>query len=179
MCIRDRYALAAYRAPGQVRDLLLAKKITKFLGSLNDVPEREREEFVKELDEKPGHHREVGEHLLLTIDRLDNMGKPELVAGVFRAHIAGKITWQQFQEVAVVIDRCVVSDLTHVRAATAPTKFPPPVATRLSGCGVIEIDSVPMARGPGASNEYLLTELGQLLVSLGLSQAAAQVTGAA
>ena len=170
-----KYALAAYRAPGQIRDLLLAKKITRFLGSLSDVPEDERREFVEKLDEKPGFHREVGEHLLLTIDRLDNMGKPELLAGVFRAYISGEITWQQFQDVSVVIDRCVVPDLTHVRAATAPTKFPPPVATRLSGCGVIEIDSIPMARGPGAANEYLLTELGNLIVKLQLSEAAGRV----
>ena len=107
------------------------------------------------------------------------MAKPELLAGAFRAYVAGTITWQQFQDLSVVIDRCVVGDLAHVKAADRPARCPPAVATRLSGCGVIEIVMIPTVRGPGAVNEYLLTDLGELVVDLGLNRAAKGIGDAA
>ena len=41
--------------------------------------------------------RRVGEALLLLLDRLDDMGKPELVARVFRALIRGQVDRPTFQ----------------------------------------------------------------------------------
>lgn len=173
-----KYFLVAWRAPAQVRDLLFAKKIAKFFKPLREIPEAERREFVDKIEKDSRFQREVGQHLLLVVDRLDNMAKPELLAGAFRAYLSDRVTWGQFQDLSVVIDRCVVSDLGHVKAADAPARFPSAVATRLSGCGVIEVATVPSVRGPGAVNEYLLTDLGRLIVDLGLNRAAEGSAGA-
>ena len=174
-----KYFLTVWRAAPQIRDLLLAKKIAKFLKPLRDIPKTEREEFIHRLEKEPEFQRDVGAHLLLVIDRLDNMSKPQLLAGAFRAYIESTISWQQFQDLAVVVDRCVVGDLVHLKEAARPASFPPAVASRLAGCGVIEIAVIPAIRGAEAVNQYLLTDLGELIVALGLNRAAEQVTGAA
>ena len=173
-----RYFLAAWRVPAQVRDLPFVKKIAKFLKPLRDIPETERQEFVDRIEQEPKFQSQVGQHLLLVIDRLDNMAKPELLAGAFRAYVDGTIPWQEFQDLSVVIDRCVVRDLAHVKASARPARYPPAVATRLSGCGVIEIFIIPNIRGPEALNEYILTDLGRLILKLELNLAAEQLTGA-
>jgi hypothetical protein len=174
-----KYFLAAWRAPAQIRDLLFAKKILKFFKPLRGIPEATRHEFVDRLEKEPAFQRQVGQHLLLVIDRLDNMAKPELLAGAFRAYVEGTISWREFQDVSVVIDRCVVTDLAHIQETVRPAGFPPAVATRLSGCGVIEIVAIPGIRGPGAVNQYSLTEFGQLIVRLGLNRAVERIMGAA
>ena len=174
-----KYFLAAWRAPAQIRDLLFAKKTAKFFKPLRDIPEAVRHEFVHRIEKEPEFQRQVGQHLLLVIDRLDNMAKPELLAGGFRAYVEGTISWQEFQDVSVVIDRCVVADLAHVQETARPAGFPPAVATRLSGCGVVEIVAIPGIRGPGAINQYSLTDLGQLIVKLGLNRAVERIMGAA
>lgn len=152
-----KYFLAAWRAPAQVRDLLFAKKIAKFYKPLQDIREAERREFVDRIEKEPDFQRRVGQHLLLIVDRLDNMAKPELLAGAFRAYVEEEISWEQFLDLSVVIDRCLVSDLGYVKAGD-PAQYPPAAATQLSGCGVIEIAAIPSVRGPGAVNKYLLTD---------------------
>ena len=69
--------IGVIRAAGSVRDPLLAKKLGRFLFALQSVPLDERQAFHDSLMDRADRRR-VGEALLLLLDRLDDMDKPEL-----------------------------------------------------------------------------------------------------
>ena len=98
------------RAAGAVRGLLLAKKLGRFLLSLQTVPQAERQAFHDSLNTRE-ERRKVGEGLLLLLDRLDDMEKPELVARLFRALMRGTIDRKTFQLMASAVDRLFMPHL--------------------------------------------------------------------
>jgi len=107
--------IGVIRAAGSVRDLLLAKKLGRFLLGLQTVPLKEREEFLGSLEDS-NQRIEVGEALLLVLDRLDDIEKPELVARLFQAHIRGQISRQTFQQLATAVDRLALEHVTALKA---------------------------------------------------------------
>lgn len=45
------------------------------------MPQDEREKFIKDLKESKEYRRQVGEKLIMIIDSLDDMQKPEIIGG--------------------------------------------------------------------------------------------------
>jgi len=104
--------LGAVRATGSIRDLLLAKKLGRFLLELHRIPEKDRADFAQS-HSSPKDKRRVGEALILLLDRLDDLEKPALVARVFGAYIRGRIDHSTFRLMASAIDRL---HLPHLKA---------------------------------------------------------------
>jgi hypothetical protein len=100
----------AIRTAGRVRDALLVRKLAKFFQALSKVSLDERQAFYTSLGSESDRRR-VGEALLLLLERLDDMAKPELVARVFRALIRREIDRAQFDRMASAIDRIHLSRL--------------------------------------------------------------------
>jgi hypothetical protein len=102
--------LNTVRAAGHVRDALFVRKLARFFQALDKVPFEQRQAFCASLGSTT-ERRRVGEALLLLLDRLDDMSKPELVARAFRAYMRGEIDRRQFELLASAIDRCHLSHL--------------------------------------------------------------------
>ena len=58
----------------------------------------------------------MGEALLLLLDRLDDMQKPELVARFFCALMRGEIDRTTFQQMATAVDRLLIAHLSPLVA---------------------------------------------------------------
>lgn len=137
--------LGAIRAAGSIRDLLLAKKLGRFMRALQDIPLAEREAFERSL-RTPEKRQQIGESLLLLLDRLDDISKPELVARVFRAFIRGGLDFAAFQQMATAIDRLYIADIAVVTEFYA-SHTPPRTLTahqrdalqRLSFAGLVRV----------------------------------------
>ena len=151
--------------------LLLARKIAGFMKPLTDIPEEKRAVFGSRMQKDVGFRKKVGEHLLILIDRLDDYGKPELLAHAFQAFMNEEIDFNRFRELGAAIDRCLLDDLNHLSVSPNQNNWPPAVATRLSGCGLLELDSVQTIRAEGQTwNIYLLTEFGQCMIDVVLNE---------
>jgi hypothetical protein len=107
--------LGTFRAFRSIRDLMLAKKLGRFIRGLQAVPQEQRESFCESLT-SPEERRRVGETLILILDRLDDMAKPALTAKTFNAYMRGEIEWSKFRLLATAIDRLDMSDLEAVKA---------------------------------------------------------------
>jgi hypothetical protein len=88
-----------------VRDRFLLRKTYRFFARLRDMPQEEREAFVRKMRADPKQARKVGESFAVWLDRLDDEFKAELLARVFELFARGHIEFEQSARFAAVIDR--------------------------------------------------------------------------
>ena len=110
-----------------VRDKLLVRKIYSFLIGLKDVSFEERQKFVDDLENNSNYQRQVGENLIMLLDRLDDLDKPFMISKIFKAHLRGDINYHQFLRFASVIDRMLVKDLQNLLEEISSQKTSPHV----------------------------------------------------
>jgi hypothetical protein len=72
---------------------------------------KEREDFATEHLADTEKAKKLGETLVLILDRLDDMEKPQMIAQVFAAFIRGKISFEVFRRLASAIDMGTIDDL--------------------------------------------------------------------
>lgn len=92
-----------------VKDRIFAKKVLKFLIGIKDIDSKDRIKFIEELENETG--QKAGEVLIMLLDRLDNMGKPRIIANLLKAKICGHITIEDFLKIAYIIDKAYLPDL--------------------------------------------------------------------
>ena len=107
--------VGGFRAVGAVRDLLLAKKLGRFLREVQASPSDERTRFADALQDRAERQR-VGETLILLLDRLDDMAKPGLLGKAFRALLSGDISNTRFRQIATAIDRLSIAEMRDASA---------------------------------------------------------------
>ena len=95
-----------------ISDRILYNKILRFLGQLESVPSGDKSEFQERINEDQDYRRDVGEHLLIIIDRLDDLKKTEVLASCFDHFLTGEFDHDHFVELASIIDRLTSRDLT-------------------------------------------------------------------
>lgn len=61
----------------QIRDQLFLRKVFRFLWQLRDVSEVDRREFIDSLGSDERIRRKAGENLLLLLDKMNDMSKPD------------------------------------------------------------------------------------------------------
>jgi len=109
------HAAKLWRGGIQLRSYLFARKLLRFLAPLNEIPQETRENFLKDLESDPKQRRRVGEHLLLLLERMDDLEKPEILSKAFCAYVAGSINYDTFRQVGFAIDHSSLSDLLTLR----------------------------------------------------------------
>jgi hypothetical protein len=113
------------RTGASVRNLVFARKLAKFLSELASVPEEERRAFVGDMHADPEVARDVGEHLVLLIDRLDDMAKAVLLARAFKAFLLRRIDRTLFNKLAGALDRAPYSSLARLPSFYSAEPPPP------------------------------------------------------
>ena len=155
-----------YKAGVGVKNYLFARKLQRFLSVLSNVSPNERQAFTQRLEDDKPFRKQVGETLLVILDRLDDMRKPDLVARAFVAYITEEIDFDTFHRMSSVIDRCFLPDLGSILGKDSQEKFPPHVAMSLTACGLLELERF----GPGDDALYLVTQFGKTFSRVVLRQ---------
>jgi hypothetical protein len=125
-----------------VRDYDFARKVARFLGELASVPEDQRREFIGEMHADPEKAQEVGEHLILVLDRLDDLAKAILLARAFKAYLLRRIDRRLFERLASALDRAPKSSL--IRLASFYSSEPPPPGKEIAA-GFDELQDLAIA----------------------------------
>lgn len=121
-----------------VRELIFVRKIHRFLKSLEDVPEEKRVKFALEMEAQPDLREKVGTHLVLLLERMDELSKPPLLGRAFGGYLNGQISLDEFRRMARVIDRCFVEDMFVWVREPERAQRSGIGALDLLSCGVIE-----------------------------------------
>lgn len=131
--------VAIVKTVGSIRDRLFVKKVATFLVSCPKFTAQQREEFAREHLNDPRKASKLGDTLVLILDKLDDLEKPEMVAKAFAALVRGKIGLQTFKRIAAAIDIGFADDL----AALATQAFSQVVALHeaLLRTALVQIDN--------------------------------------
>ena len=103
--------LATYKAGKSVKDNLFTRKLLRFLLGVNEISQEDREKVIRKLDSDP---KAVGEMLILSLERMDDLKKPELLAKAFRLLAENIISTNDFFGLKTIIDKIDLSDLEEI-----------------------------------------------------------------
>jgi len=160
-----------WRAQHEVRQILYLRKIANFLRGIATASIEERTAFVDRL-RKAGEMKSFGEAILLLIERVDDMSKPEIIGKILAAHVSGKIEYEKAMRVAAIVDRCYASDMKYLLDFKAGTQGRiVPIAESLFAAGVLSTtgsDGGTWDDPISGGIMYDLNEYGHILVTHGL-----------
>ena len=97
-----------------IRDRIFVAKVAKFLFRLSNIPLKHRQSFEEKMRGDSRLKRKVGVTLLLLIDRLDDIDKPDFVAKCFGAYLSDSISFELFRRLSAAIDIAFVDDLKAI-----------------------------------------------------------------
>lgn len=104
--------LGLYKMGYSIKERHTIKKILTFLNCMNDISGDEKEKFVERLNDED-KNGELFEKLLITLDRLDETIKAEMIGNLFRMYIMDVFDRQMFLRCSNIVERAFVSDLIH------------------------------------------------------------------
>ncbi|KAA3626806.1 MAG: hypothetical protein DWQ09_14540 [Proteobacteria bacterium] len=67
--------------------------------------------MVERLEQDDAYSQNVGESIILLLDRMDDISKPKLVARAFKAFSTGAIDSTQLQRINYAIDKLLMVDI--------------------------------------------------------------------
>ena len=94
-----------------IHDQLFLRKVAGFLAACPQFTDAQKEAFVREHLSDPKKAKNLRDALVLILDKLDDLEKPEMLAKVFAAHVRGKIPHECFRRLASAIDIGFIEDL--------------------------------------------------------------------
>ncbi len=133
-----------YRIGITLHNRLFAKKLLRFLAGLADVPLHQRQEQLARLTVDVNERQKVGETLLLLLDRMNDIEKPVMMANAFKAFLEERIDFQQFRQLAYVIDSINMASIATLRNVFQREYYPEvlepdPHVQHLAMCGLFSI----------------------------------------
>lgn len=111
-----------YRSAGTISDYLFTKKLLKFLTELKDVPQEQRRKQIDQLVVNDQFSEQVGERILLLLDKMSDMGKPTLMGRAYRAFLEGRIDLDQLRDLCHALDLLDLSYLEILQHLYDPNR---------------------------------------------------------
>lgn len=123
-----------------VPDRLFVRKLRRFVGALDGVPEIEKKAFLEKM-EREGLYEKVGEKVLMIVDQIDDVEKASLAGYAFRAYVTGSIDKDHFEILCSCIALTRITDmkafLLHRERLNA---LDPQVCRALAHAGLVDWD---------------------------------------
>jgi hypothetical protein len=104
----------AFKTGTTIRDQIFAKKVWRFLTTIRDISETERNKFIADL-EKSAIVEKVGETLLVLLDKFDDSRKSELLGKLVKTKISGEIDESNFFRLSHVVMHSYYPDLLQLK----------------------------------------------------------------
>jgi hypothetical protein len=98
-----------------ITEELFLRKLLRFLSDLKSVSAEERAKLLSKFPDGTQEQHDLGENLLLALDRLDNVQKPALLARFFAAYIRDQIDYSTFSRLAQALERINLTLVPHLR----------------------------------------------------------------
>jgi hypothetical protein len=107
--------VAAANLVASVRDMLLMQKIESFLRRLGSIPQEDRIDMIRRLEDDPAYTESVGEHLVELLDRLEGRRKAAMAGDAFAAFARKEIDRLMLRRLSYAIERLPSMEIDTVR----------------------------------------------------------------
>ncbi|MBW2642881.1 MAG: hypothetical protein JRC89_05810 [Deltaproteobacteria bacterium] len=118
-----------------IRDRLFARKLLTFLREISTISFEKRKRFVDKLS---SNKQKTGEAILLLLERLDDMTKPEIVGKITCLAILGDIDTETSFKLSAMVDRSYISDLWSLPKTETMGGLDLGVAEALASVGLLD-----------------------------------------
>ena len=152
-----------YKVKLAVRDRIFLANVGRFLFQLKDVPEHERQAFVRDMNEDQVHKQRVGDNVLLLLDRVDDVEKSQVHGEPFQLYVRRLVDYDTYRRYSGIIDRIYIPDLHKLLQVADIDSITEPGVSRTEQFALysLGLSTQPIIRD---SNEVVSTSL----TSLGL-----------
>lgn len=144
------WVFKAKQVYSSISDKIFLAKLSRFLLNLSDITPEEKEKLKKIFEDK-NQRAKIGTNLLLLLDKISNLEKLEIMAKIFIAYVANKITFEEFLSLGNAVEIAFIEDLKFLKEDTT-SYFSSPY------------------RKTDPSNEFLYQEKVNRLLRCGLSE---------
>jgi hypothetical protein len=118
------WLVKGYGVVTTIQDRLFLKQVTLFLQGSSEITEDERGQFRERMVSDPSYCRNVGETLVLLLDRQEDFEKAFMLGKAFVGYVKGLIQYETFLRLAAAIDQAFINDLrtwTYITLNLTPT----------------------------------------------------------
>lgn len=98
-----------------IKDIIFLKKLSNFLWHLREVSFDERTTLIRNLERDSKYKTDVGNKIILLLERADDFEKPKFLANAFKAYLYGKISYSQLQKINFAIDHLYIGDIEEFK----------------------------------------------------------------
>ena len=99
----------------KVREQIFLKKILKFLINLNGTTVAERSNFISKIEKEEKYNKKVGLAIILILDKLEDLEKPEIIGKLLAANIKGIINYETFLRISYLVQNLFIPDLKFLK----------------------------------------------------------------
>ena len=151
-----------YKMGLSIRDALFLKKLCNFLFSMSAVSNEDRIRLLEKMKSDAKSKYEVGEKILMLLERADDFLKPIIIAETFKAYMRDKINYDQLQRISYGIDHLYIRDLKDFKKSyiNASSILEESAKQNLRLCGFVILSM----RMDGRHEVEEITNLGELLL---------------
>jgi hypothetical protein len=107
--IKSIYSL--HKAIESIQTYYLTKKILRFLFQIKDVKREDINKAIYKLENEKSYKRDLGENLILIIERFETVQKSDLLGKAFKMFLKEQLTYEEFLRVSHLIDKSFINDL--------------------------------------------------------------------
>jgi len=102
---------SVYKTIESIQAFYLTKKILRFLFQIKDVSKVDINKAINKLENDKAYQRDLGEHIILIINRFETVQKSDLLGKAFKMFLKGQLTYEEFLRVSHIIDKSFINDL--------------------------------------------------------------------
>jgi hypothetical protein len=163
-----KFIFAVRKTWTSIGDRLFLQKVEGFIRATPKFSQAERESFAREHLSDAKKAQKLGDAIVLILHRLDDLGKPKMLAMAFAAFVRGRIDLETFRRLATAIDIAFISDLQTLAEEACPY-MNSSLCSNLLRTGLVEINpamdtTVPAQAPPEMRHAYKLNDLGKALI---------------
>ncbi len=169
-----------YRATLSIRENIFAKKVYSFLFQLKDIPQQERKAFTEKVTKDENLKYKLGETLIVLLDKLDNLNKPEIIGNLFKAVIEENLSYDLFLRLSSMVYRAFLPDIISYKQFLTEDPQQKFNQEELVNVGILKISLVEKSRNSSVlskKNEHekyqkiecRLTQYGALILKYGFN----------
>ncbi len=149
----------------KTREFLFLKKVLKFLTQMNSTTTEERRRFIENIEKNETYNKKVGLALMLILDKLEDLEKPEIIGKLLAACIKGEIDYKTFLKISYIVQKLFIPDLEYLRQIKEGIEIDYEKQDELYLSGLMITTDTGGARFDG-KNEYIVSPNGLTLLRI-------------
>lgn len=151
------------------QDLHFIKKVAKFLGKEQDIPEEEKANFLNGLDAKK--RKKMYEYLTHYLLRAEDDAKADIMGYIYKERVYGRIDDEMFLRLCSIVDKVFVNDLKHLSRYVKLNSESDYITNNLYSCGLLDYETGSVHEETvNLGGEYILNAVGKRLYDILISE---------